>query len=477
MPPYWFEADYEYFSPIFEPVNITFRALGINTTAVVLHYTSVNGKEFTGRTDFIFMERTIMSGYYSKTGSWKRTADIFSGAIAAQNQTGIIKCYFEITTEYGVTNWPSPSDALKIKITDMNAPRIIPNVPEEAGLYEQIEIKANITDDVGVRNALVYYRNMTSQTYLTMNLTRVSGDERAGNYSASLPGVGLVGDVFYYIRASDNDNDAWFHNSSDPALVHIKDLTPPQIKHRYRGEIPLGSPVIISAVISDNVMVLDASVDYWFEGGGNYSVPLTRISGDYTFGNWAVHIVPKAEDNILHYRIRATDSSGNTNITAEYVTNLVDSSAPYLIHRPLKVISTNTSIPIRVVAIDDEDVLDVTLYYRGIGESTYTSVPLVLTQGDGKYGVWLGEIPAQAQEGVVYYYVTADDSTNTARLPARDAFKTNVEPPMAIHFTTEDILPGTGNGLLMLVLLVTATIIFVSSAAYEGLKRRKKRKD
>ena len=476
MPPYWFEADYDYFSEIFKPINMTFSGVGMRTDRVTFHYTDVNGEQFTNKADFIFRERTTMKGYDSQTGSWYRVAYIFDGTLPPQNLTGILKGYFEITTDHGIRNWPSPSDALKIKITDMNAPKIIPDVPEEVGLYKQIDIKANISDDVGVQDAVVYYRNMTSQTYLSTNMTRVSGDERCGNYSASLPGVGLVGDMFYYIRASDSDNDAWFHNSTDPALVHVKDMTPPHIEHRYRSEIPLGSPLIISAVISDNVMVLNASVDYWFEGGGNHTVSLARISGDYTSGDWAVHVAPKEGDNTLHYRIRATDSSGNTNVTAEYVTNLVDSSAPYLIHRPLKVISTNTSIPIRVVAIDDEGVLDVTLYYRGIGESTYTSIPLVLTQGDGKYGVWLGEIPAQTQEGMVYYYITASDSTNTARLPAYDTFKTNVEPPTAVHFTTQNILPS-GNGPLTTALLITAAAIFTSSAAYEGVKRWKRRRD
>lgn len=328
---------------------------------------------------------------------------------------------------------------------------------------------------MGVRDVVVYYRNLTTQTYSTVNMTLISGDDRAGNYSATLPGIGLIGDIFYYIRASDSDNDAWYHNSTDPATVHVKDMEAPTIEHEYRSKRTLASPVILTATISDDIMVLNASVDYWYEGGGNHTIPMNRISGDYISGDWAVLIAPEG-GNVLHYRIRATDSSGNTNITGEYITSLVDSSAPYLIHTPQNVVSTNRSIKIRVVAIDDEGVLGVTLYYRGVGESAYTAIPLELTQGDGKYGIWTGEIPPQAQEGVVHYYITADDSTNTARLPAQDSFTVNVEPPTAIHFDNLSIIPTSGEGALAMALVITAIAIFSSSAAYEGIKRWRKRK-
>jgi|GEM_PF-6978373 len=474
MPPFWFEADYDYFSEIFKPINMTFYGVGIKTERVIFRYTDVNGNQFTNRADFIFQQRTTMSGYYSKTGSWHRVAYIFDGTVPPQNVTGILKGYFEITTEYGTTNWPSPSDALKIKITDTHAPVIIPHILEDTGLNQPIYINASISDDVGVQRAVVYYRNMTSQTYMSMNMSLVSGDRMQGNYSAVLPGVGIVGDMFYYIRASDSDNDAWFHNSTSPAVVHIKDITPPQIEHTPHSELSLGSSIIISALISDNVMVLNASVDYRFEGAKVQSISMSRISGDYSSGDWAASIAPAGGSAVLHYRIRATDLYGNTNVTQEYVTNLVDSSAPYIIHHPHKVISTNRSIPIRVVAIDDEAVLNVTLYFRGIGQNSFTAVPLTLYQGDGKYGVWLGEIPAQTQEGIVYYYITASDSTNTARLPGSGTFKTDVEPPSAMEVTAQNILP-VDNDLLMSALLATAAAMFVSSAVYEGVKRWKRR--
>ncbi len=477
MPDYWFQTDYEYFSEIYRPINMTFSGVGIRTERVIFHYTDVNGEQFTNREDLIFQERNIMKGYYSKTGSWSRVAYLFDGTLPPQNITGILKGYFDITTEYGEMTWPSPSDPLEIKITDMNAPVIHPDVPDTVGLFQDIKLRANITDDVGVRDVVVYYRNLTTQTYSAMNMTLVSGDDRAGNYSVTLPGIGLVGDIFYYIRASDSDNDAWYHNSTDPATIHVKDMEAPMIEHEYRSKRTLASPVILTATISDDIMVMNASVDYWYEGGENRTLSMNRISGDYISGDWAALIAPEG-GNVLHYRIRATDSSGNTNSTGEYITSLVDSSAPYLIHTPQNVVSTNRSIQIRVVAIDDEGVLGVTLYYRGVGESAYTAIPLELTQGDGKYGIWTGEIPPQAQGGVVHYYITADDSTNTARLPAQDSFTVNVEPPTAIHFDNLSIIPTSGEGALAMALLITAIAIFSSSAAYEGIKRwRKGKKD
>ncbi len=475
MPDYWFQTDYEYFSEIYRPINMTFSGVGIRTERVIFHYTDVNGEQFTNREDLIFQERNIMKGYYSKTGSWSRVAYLFDGTLPPQNITGILKGYFDITTEYGEMTWPSPSDPLEIKITDMNAPVIHPDVPDTVGLFQDIKLRANITDDVGVRDVVVYYRNLTTQTYSAMNMTLVSGDDRAGNYSVTLPGIGLVGDIFYYIRASDSDNDAWYHNSTDPATIHVKDMEAPMIEHEYRSKRTLASPVILTATISDDIMVMNASVDYWYEGGENRTLSMNRISGDYISGDWAALIAPEG-GNVLHYRIRATDSSGNTNSTGEYITSLVDSSAPYLIHTPQKVVSTNKSIHIRVVAIDDEGVLGVTLYYRGVGESAYTAIPLELTQGDGKYGIWTGDIPPQAQEGVVYYYITADDSTNTARLPAQDSFTVNVEPPSEIHFDNLSIIPTSGEGALAMALVITAIAIFSSSAAYEGIKRWRKRK-
>jgi hypothetical protein len=160
----------------------------VEVDKVYLNYTDVDGDDF----------NVTMS----------KSGDTYSYDIPAQTSVGDVTYFIWANDTNGFEEWTSVNT---ITVSDTEAPDIshFPTIIGFAG--DAIEISADITDNVGVDSATLYYRKGGETTYTSLEMTK-DGD----TYSATIPGEAVtIDDVYYYISATDGVNVATYP-ATDP---------------------------------------------------------------------------------------------------------------------------------------------------------------------------------------------------------------------------------------------------------------------
>ncbi|MEM3396158.1 MAG: M6 family metalloprotease domain-containing protein [Thermoplasmata archaeon] len=90
----------------------------------------------------------------------------------------------------------------------------------------------------------------------------------------------------------------------------------------------------------------------------------------------------------------------------------LDNVPPTIEHTPVTIAFNNTEITVNCFVSDNAGIVNVTLYYRVHGTSSFVAVPMIY--GNGGY---TATIPAASvtMEGVDYYIVAVDENGNTAK--------------------------------------------------------------
>ncbi len=158
------------------------------------------------------------------------------------------------------------SYSVPVTIPDTTGPVIIHTPitsPQPAGVA--VAINAEITDNVAVTGARVYYKQSGSPTFTMVNMTNTSGNSWTANIPANIiqqPGV------YYYIWATDAANNTATHPATNAATAP-----------HYFTVSGSTTPVVVSVFPSNGStnVPLRASI------GGTFSVPMNQTSVNNAF--------------------------------------------------------------------------------------------------------------------------------------------------------------------------------------------------
>ena len=196
-------------------------------------------------------------------------------------------------------------------------------LPNTENISTPYEVKATLKPDL--LNSYTYNPNEVKLNYTTddINFTTVSmtATGNANEFSASIPSTGGPITYGYYITVKDNLNRTlvkpgiYAEDGKAPVNLYFvfeagPDNKAPIITHSPKPFILASdTELTIEAVVTDNIGVLSASLDYQINGIDQPSVSMTlKPNSDSTYTVTIPLPVLQSGDNIK-YRIRAKDSS------------------------------------------------------------------------------------------------------------------------------------------------------------------------
>jgi len=270
-----------------------------------------------------------------------------------------------------------------------------------------LPVTAEITDDVGVTNAILYYRKIGEQNYTPVGIS-VSGSIWNGTIPASavIP-FGLE----YYIWATDGRNNV----TTQVYTVNIPDTTPPTIVHTPVSTCANNTDLPIAAEITDNVEVTSAVLYYRKVGDEDYiPVQMSKSAGDI----WNATISASAVTPVgLQYYVWTTD--GTNNISTSVYSIGPDTTPPSIAHVPVVTATEDTNIIINSTITENTSVsgiygvVSASLFCRVFG-GTYTEIPMSNPEDD----IWTANIPANMVTSIgLEYYIWITDGTNNISTP------------------------------------------------------------
>jgi len=157
----------------------------------------------------------------------------------------------------------------------------------------------------------------------------------------------------------------------------------------------------------------------------NTKIRLTELDGN-TSG------APKIEVNNSNYHIIWVDQrDSNWEVYYKrYPDFPTDTTPPTITHTPITEFPINQPINITANITDDFEVSNVTLYYENVGDTTYTSVDMVISDN------WTATIPAQTETGLTHYFIWANDTSgNNATRPIIGDYAIQITGPPSIEVT------------------------------------------
>jgi hypothetical protein len=313
---------------------------------------------------------------------------------------------FDIWASDPSVNWGTDSgnfeilgDIIPPVINNVNA---IPPVQISGG---NVNISANVTDETALFDV---WMELFDPSMTPIINTSMSFDAMNALYYYDSAYV-AIGTWSFTISANDTSNN-W---ASAQGNFDITDGTPPGIVNALAQPSPqeMGGMVNVSAIVTDNVAVLDVFVEIIRPDLtilGNFTMTFDGISGRYYYENSYVDLGTHT------FTIWAQDTNGNFgSATGSFV--IVDTIPPVIAHNPVTSANLGVVIPITANVTDAGTIASVTLYYMNVGDIVYQNTAMVLGVGDE----YSASIPAQTLTGDVRYYIEAADSaTNSALNPS-----------------------------------------------------------
>ncbi|MEM8600302.1 MAG: T9SS type A sorting domain-containing protein [Bacteroidota bacterium] len=189
--------------------------------------------------------------------------------------------------------------------------------------------------------------------------------------------------------------------------------TPATIALSDNGQLD-GVALTIEADVVDNVAPFVQAVTLFYRTLGDLSytsTPMVNQGGDLYQAT-----IPgtSVRDPFVEYYITATDSESTVSAPATtpgdtpFQIAVLPNQPPNLTHTPVTSATDATAIPIQATASDNTTSLaGVSLFYRRVGQISYTEVAMTNTSGDA----FSAEIPASevTSAGVEYYVRAVDD--------------------------------------------------------------------
>ncbi len=403
-----------------------YEGSGINASTVYLHY-SINGVAQTP----IQMNQLRDDIYYAIIPATGNIGDNVSYYATFEDNAGNLG-------QSGTYNYTTlPSHRPKIHSVEQQ--------PATPAYNQSVTIRANVTDDNGLRDVFLYYR-VNGGAY-----TKVRMDLSGGFYQAVIPSQPYAAKVDYYVNATDVDDQS---RVSDVQSYTVSDPYPPAIS------APRRVPDIVEYDVSPTIYV---NVSEPPEASGVKEVILhivvegkeQTITMSRAFGNTYNASIPAQPYGAkVSYFVEARDNAGNVAKSNTYSYEVADLKKPSVCCLEIRV--KDSTLMVNATAEDEgSGIAGVWLYYSTDNE-TWKKVKMSYVEGK-----WVGvaELPAGA---TVYYYVEAvDGAGNVARTEIR-TIKTPSKPPA--------VAPIWTYVLIGVVVAVGAILAFLY------LRKRRKRK-
>lgn len=280
-----------------------------------------------------------------------------------------------------------------------------------------VALTATATDPSGVDRVEIRYRPDGFPFFSTIEMTNTSGDTWDGeipSFSVTVPAMD------YYLRAYDDEGNLSVHPEAGEGAPHRftvvdADDEAPLISHSpVADDRPAGADVSITASVVDD-SALTVALYYRAVGATEW----TELAMTPTSGPGFGATLPGAAVTVagVEYYIHAEDAAGNeaaepSDAPTTYHTFTVeppDETGPTLVLTEVDDgQEQGDDIALSALAFDESGVLAVTVYYRTIGQPSWSSLSLVLDTGS----TWTGTLPGAAvlAPGVEYYAIATDDA-------------------------------------------------------------------
>lgn len=346
---------------------------------------------------------------------------------------------------------------------DVISPGIFHSPMSTVSVNTAIPIPAQITDNVEVRMAKVYYKTTNSPTYEFAQMTNTIGDAWEGEIPASA--VTLDG-VQYYLVAHDTSINPKINPLGAPEQgvydVSVYDNLPPSIFHAPITTAYEGEDLNITAQIGDNSGENPAT-NLFFRICGSptwQSVSMANMDNNYSA------IIPGSYVPLegLEYYIEAIDSSNNTSTDPTgapsnvHSVTVLDNTAPTISHTPITTANEGEDLNITAQIEDNSgEVPAAKLFFRTDSSDIWQFISMS-NNGSGYSAI----IPRDyvTLDGLEYFLEAEDSSGNHSTSPVgapSSAYSVTVNtqsdttPPTIIHEPVERTMEGTA-------LLITAEV-------------------
>jgi len=444
----------------------------------VLNFSSAM-KDYSDNTTFIYL---LYSTNYSGTGDpnsatwvdisagadwsageyvWTTSGDVSLSALVGEQVYIAFK--YDSQSSSGKT-WQIDDVSISIG-GDPNVAPVISNVsysPTSPSSSENVTVAAEITDDVSVASATVYWGLSSSSLSNSVNMT-ASGDD----YSAIIPNQDAELTVYFKIQAVDGEG----LTSETGIYQYTVEADPNQAPEIANVNFSPSSPssgqsVNVEAEITDDVSVATATV-YWGLSSSNLSNSLSMgASGD----NYSAIIPGQSAGLTVYFKIQAVDNEGLTSETGiyQYTVEADPNQAPVITNISFSPTSPSSgqSVNIEAEITDDVSVASATVYW-GLSSSNLSNSLNMSASGNNYSAI----IPGQSAGITVYFKIQAIDNEGLTTETGTYQYTVESDPNQAPEISNVNYSPTSPSSgqTVNVEAEITDDVSVASATVYWGL--------
>ncbi len=308
--------------------------------------------------------------------------------------------YYNISANDTINNW-NETGLVPDTVLDDDWPDIIETTTTAANTGEYYNLTAVVTDNIAVNTVWLDY-NMTSiDGYETNNVSM----NPSYWYNITLWDNATW---FNYTISANDTSDNW-NTSTNNVAVNDNDLS--QITDTTVGTPTTGETFTITATVTDNVVIDEVHLYYYFDTVAGPTTPQNVTMNDLGGGNYDYTIPVPANALVLYYNISANDTSNNWNETGEITRSITDNDLPEIADTTSGVPTTGETFTITATVIDDIAVYETHVFYY-FATTTGPTSPQNVTMNDLGGGNYDYTVSVPSNALTLYYNISANDTTD-----------------------------------------------------------------
>lgn len=186
---------------------------------------------------------------------------------------------------------------------------------------------------------------------------------------------------------------------------------PELIDHNQPETVLVDEPIQIEATLKDDEEVVEAIIFFKLFSDGEYRTrPMELVSGTPQLGVWTGSLPTQSLPGELYWDIVFTDREYYiTCHQPDHIIQIMGSGTPILEHEPLATAYIGQPLTIEATVINFHD--NFTLHYAAGDDTEYTTMAMEVVGGTELQMNYIGHIPAQAQTGILRYYLNATNGS------------------------------------------------------------------
>jgi hypothetical protein len=287
-----------------------------------------------------------------------------------------------------------------------------------------IKVKIDVESLQPVTTAQLFY-SVNWSSYTAVKMSSVTSPTQFVGYIPPQPEHTLI-KCYFLIKTSIGSAVSPKTVPSETYEIRVgTDGLRPNITHVPLTDTLRTKNYTVTATVTDNTGVNSVFL-YW---ASSVTAVFNKTSMANTSGDMYSGLIPgKPVGTTVYYYIESIDNAMTPNIARIPITStytyrvLPDMTPPVITHAQLPDTWRKIDYPIWCTAADNVEVDNVKLYWSTAGPTgTFNQTVLSTKPANQYYGV----IPSQPYGTTIYYYLAADDNTNTTRLPAQLTYGTS----------------------------------------------------